>query len=154
VCCLVILQGKSALCFDCRGDGVDSDLTAFKGSSSPGHLPTSPLAMEEEASSNFIRTAKMERAALNGSHGFFVVTGKDIPSIPSYRCAKSNFFRGYVEIAVSKFTENLRYRPNHPCRYLLRAISAMPASSLTSQTVPDWARAFAQRRLSASPAAD
>jgi len=98
VCCLVILQGKSALCFDCRGDGVDSDLTAFKGSSSPGHLPTSPLAMEEEASSNFIRTAKMERAALNGSHGFFVVTGKDIPSIPSYDVRRAIFLGDMLKL--------------------------------------------------------
>lgn len=106
LCCLVILQDKSALCFDCCGDGVDSDLTAFKGASSPGHLPTSLLAMEEEASSNFIRTAKMERAALNGSHGFFVVTGKDIPSIPSYRDVQRAIFLGggilmnIVEIAI------------------------------------------------------
>ena len=80
LCCLAFLFGRWA-CFLCFEAG-DSDLTTLEAVSS-GPLPpppASPVAIAEETSSNFVRTAKMERAALNASLGLSVIFGKDIPN--------------------------------------------------------------------------
>ena len=47
-----------------------------------------PVAIADDASSSFINTAKMDRAALNGSLDCFLfVAGKDIPNL-SFVCSQ------------------------------------------------------------------
>ncbi len=80
MCCLVVLFGKCGAYFTCLGDGANELTCLDAGSSWPLPPIMSPVAIAEDVSSNFIRTAKIERAAVNGSFELFLsVLGKDIP---------------------------------------------------------------------------
>ena len=84
-CCLFLLLGKliPCFCFLCFNVGDVNDLTTLEVGSSVTIVPTStPLAIADDASRSFINTAKMDRAALNGSLVCLIV-GNEIPSCVS-----------------------------------------------------------------------